>query len=658
MELSELTLHNVGVYHGKQTVDLRTTPEQPIVLIGGLNGCGKTTLLDALQLCLYGNRARCAGRGSLGYEAYLRGLISRRATPADGASIQLTFHVRVDGQDRDYRVVRSWAQAGQGIREFVSVFVDGRIDPAKSDGWADHVEDLLPLELSSLFLFDGEKVKDLADPGTASTVIRTAVDSLLGVGALEQLRSDLIVLRQRQKSDDEDVALRSRIDELLGRLEQLTADRDALTQKRASVFAQRAQAAEELDHVEAAFAAEGGDVYARRSELESEQKRLRIELDRSTAALRGLAESALPLALLASTSERLLAKADEAAQAAHAQLLVDALTDRDEWLLKLLPSDAADKVAPELAASRAALTESSIYRGVLFDPDTSARVAAALATAGDDVKRSDLALEEHHHAVEELDHIEKTLARVPEQERIAGLIAAKEAAALTVAGHDGRLDVLDGDLDDCTRYEDEVHAELAVAEAKRREQLADGDYVRRILESIERVRDTLQTLRTRQIENHVRKVEVAALDSFTKLMRKQGLVADISIDPRTFALTLRDGTGESIRPGSLSAGESQILAISLLWGLARVAGRPMPTVVDTPLGRLDSANRQLLVDRYFPAASTQVLLLSTDEEIDAALYARLRPQLARTYLLVHDDASGTTTIRDGFWWDEGNHNVA
>ena len=119
------------------------------------------------------------------------------------------------------------------------------------------------------------------------------------------------------------------------------------------------------------------------------------------------------------------------------------------------------------------------------------------------------------------------LGRVPEEDRITGLIQAKEHAALTVAGHDGRLDVLDGDLDDCARSEAELHDELAAAEAKRRELLAEGDYVRRVLESIEKVRDTLQTLRTKQIASHVRKVEVAALDSFSRLMRKQGLVADI-----------------------------------------------------------------------------------------------------------------------------------
>lgn len=659
MRLHELTLHNVGVYAGKQTIDLRTTPDRPVVLVGGYNGCGKTTLLDAMQLCLYGNRARTAGRGALGYETYLRGLISKGVNPADGASIQLRFSVRVEGDDRHYRVSRAWNTAGQdnlSVREFVSVFIDEQIDPGKSDGWADHVEDLLPLELSSLFLFDGEKVKELADPTTAATVIRTAVNSLLGVGSLEQLRTDLVTVRNRQTPAGEDPALREEINKLLARMGQLQTDRDGLVQKRGEVFAARARAADELDAAEQAFAAQGGDFYTHRTQLQAQADRIRAELATAEAGLRDLAEGPLPLMLLAGPARALAKAARSSAEAATNQLLVDQISERDEWLLTLLSPDQAELIAPELARNRAVMASACHYRGITFDGETHTRVESASAAAAYEAKRARADLATHQTLRAQLDAVLGRLGRVPESERIADLIDKRERAAHRVAGLDGALEVIDGDMRALDSTRSEVSARLAAAEAARREQLAETDYNRRVLESIERVRDTLARLRAHQITAHVRKVEVAALESFTKLMRKKGLVADLTIDPTSFALTLRDAAGEEIRAGSLSAGESQILAISLLWGLARVAGRPMPTVVDTPLGRLDSGNRQLLVDRYFPAASTQVLLLSTDEEIDANLYRRLLPHTARAYLLEHDDPTGVTTIRPGFWWDqEGSH---
>ena len=103
-------------------------------------------------------------------------------------------------------------------------------------------------------------------------------------------------------------------------------------------------------------------------------------------------------------------------------------------------------------------------------------------------------------------------------------------------------------------------------------------------------------------------------------------------------------------PDRLSAGERQLLAIALLWGLARVSGRALPTVIDTPLGRLDSSHRANLIERYFPSASHQVILLSTDEEINRTYHRMLEPQIGRSYLLQYDDEERATTVVDGYFW--------
>ena len=104
----------------------------------------------------------------------------------------------------------------------------------------------------------------------------------------------------------------------------------------------------------------------------------------------------------------------------------------------------------------------------------------------------------------------------------------------------------------------------------------------------------------------------------------------------------------------LSAGERQLLAISLLWGLARASGRPLPTIIDTPLGRLDSSHRRHMIDRYFPVASHQVILLSTDEEIDIESLERLLPYVGRRYYLQFDETSRSTMITEGYFWNHEN----
>ena len=124
-----------------------------------------------------------------------------------------------------------------------------------------------------------------------------------------------------------------------------------------------------------------------------------------------------------------------------------------------------------------------------------------------------------------------------------------------------------------------------------------------------------------------------------------------SIDAETCAVELTGLNGRPLSPKELSAGERQLLAVALLWGLARAAGKPLPVVIDTPLGRLDGSHREHLLDRYFPAASHQVILLSTDTEIDEAAYDRLARHVGRAYRLEFDPDANATVVEPGYFWE-------
>src|SRR5438034_10409639 len=88
----------------------------------------------------------------------------------------------------------------------------------------------------------------------------------------------------------------------------------------------------------------------------------------------------------------------------------------------------------------------------------------------------------------------------------------------------------------------------------------------------------------------------------------------------------------------------------MLWGLARASARPLPAVIDTPMARLDAAHRQHLVERYFPNASHQVIVLSTDTEVDRRYYEMLQPAIARAYHLRYDERSWPTGPAGGYFW--------
>ena len=166
MILQQLTLRNFCLYRGEQVFDLtparRNGHASPIVLVGGINGGGKTTLLDAVQLALYGPRARLSKRAK-SYDAFLRDCVNRGVDQDEGASIELSFRYAAEGEEHLYEISRTWTGSGKTTRERVRVSRDGLPDRWLSDNWHDLVEELIPLGISQLFFFDAEKIRFMAE---------------------------------------------------------------------------------------------------------------------------------------------------------------------------------------------------------------------------------------------------------------------------------------------------------------------------------------------------------------------------------------------------------------------------------------------------------------------------------------------------------------
>ena len=123
----------------------------------------------------------------------------------------------------------------------------------------------------------------------------------------------------------------------------------------------------------------------------------------------------------------------------------------------------------------------------------------------------------------------------------------------------------------------------------------------------------------------------------------------IEVDPVDYSVTLYKKGGKKIPKSQLSAGEKQIYAIAVLWTLIKISGRPLPFIIDTPLGRLDLDHRKNLVKNFFPKASHQLIILSTDAEVDKNYLNQLDQNIRKTYKLNYD--SGKTEITPGYFWN-------
>jgi DNA sulfur modification protein DndD len=662
MILERLTLRNFGLFRGEQSFNLapaqRNGRGRPIVLFGGINGGGKTTLFYALQLALYGPRARCSKRAGLSYEDFLRQSIHHGVPQHQGALVAVSFHYTRDGQEHDYEVRRSWQVEEGRVRETLVVLEDGLPSQALARGWAQLVEELMPLEISQLFFFDGEKIRALAEDGGSSAALGAAVKALLGLDLVGRLIGDAAVVQTRLASQVGPAERRAEVEGLEQQVQALRGDLETLRSERAGLENRLQRARAEQVEAEEALAAAGGRHW---DERHSRQQRL--EVLASTARdlesrLAALAAGELPLALVPDLLDRVGQQDAREQDGTEAELFVRLLAERDEQLVAVLRSlrlgsDKLRRVDEHLAADREARRPKGPVEQRLGFTGSTRTFLKHLQRRLPELQATAQALLDDLDAVQtEREDLERALKATPSETELAAVTERIKTAT-------GNLRLLEhqaGQLDEALETK---KAALKEVERKLR-RFWEGDLARefehddrqRMMVLAGRTQSTMKEFLRRATAGKIDRLSGLITESFRFLARKQTLVEQILIDPSTFAVTVVDTGGHPLPRERLSEGEKQVFAVSLLWGLARAAARPLPAVIDTPMARLDAAHRQHLIERYFPSASHQVVLLSTDTEVDRHYYELLRPAIARTYHLRYDDQTRSTIGEEGYFWKE------
>ncbi len=659
MILDQLVLHNVGTFEGRHTIEL-TPPKssKPIVLIGGLNGAGKTTVLEAIHLVLYGPLAQVSGRRNSGYENYLRSLIHRGSSETEGAALELTFHAHQEGVEREYWVRRSWRSTGASVREILLVSVDGRHDAALTSTWNEHIEAFLPKGIAGLFFFDGEQIEALADLDRSQEVLSSALASLLGLDLVDRLSTDLAVLRRRHQDAQVPARLREAIDQRQNAVTAARQAEESTSHELAGLRVEVERAEKYLFELNEAYRSAGGELVDQRSSAEETARKLKADLATFEDELRYEMSEVAPLLQVRSMLYDLAEQADHEATAARDRMLTEVLAQRDGEIEKLL-ADAKVSVPARkelqrfLTHDRESRLENAHCPEVLGDAAVDPAAVRHLATSAlDSAQRrvGDLIVK-HGSTRTELEHAERVLVAIPDPEALASVVAERQEADTQLTQKQAALMHAEERLALLRQERAKADAAYEAALDDAAKANADADDARRLVEHVDRVRSTLQHLRLAASRRHLGRISEFILDALGRLLRKEDLITKVEVDPESHVVELTGRDGLPLSADELSAGERQLLAVALLWGLAKAAGQPLPVVIDTPLGRLDGSHREHLLDRYFPHASHQVILLSTDTEIDRDAFERIRDNVGRSYRLIFDQTRNATSVHSGYFWE-------
>lgn len=677
MLLGSLTLRDYGLFRGEQTLELAPRKKygkvRPIVVVGGHNGAGKTTTLEAIRLCLYGRMALGPRVKESDYKAFLRDRIHRikgALIQPDSASVALEFEYSRGGERAQYRVERSWKVKGNGVDEAMSVLRDGKpLEDVDSEFWDDFVRSLVPPGLSQLFFFDGEKIQKLARDGSEAEALAEAIKALLGLDLVERLGSDLDVYVSRRMREEAKGSAQTRLHELekdsASKGEQITVVTQFIAQQQTQID----YFSEQLARAEQRLAQRGLGLSERRGSVKDRLTEAESKLAATTESIRALFEGPMAIMACRGVAAELLQQLEkenelEFFEASQAQTKTAMASVKKALLVGSsakrigLQSRQAKLVAEELSRVEARLStkpegfaSTSIIHGVSRGERESLARSVELAKEQPGlIAQLSLELVKWEKKCRDLNAV---LKRAPDDDELAPLVA--ELSGLQ--GKRAEREVLQRQKQEELKALERELAQVHRERDRLLSQEAEANQLSTQLALAARVKGVLGVYLDRLTQAKVTELEIEVAQCFRLLCRKPDLVHSVRIDAQTFKTTLVDKSGAEMAKKDLSAGEKQIYAISLLWALAKVSGRALPMIVDTPLGRLDSHHRANLVSRYFPKAAHQVVILSTDTEIDQGLFRELQKDVSHAIHLVNHP-EGYTEVREGYFWKEDNDAAA
>ena len=668
MHLTKVTLKNYGVYRDKTEFDLTTTSDKPVVLIGGTNGAGKTTLFESILVGFYGISFFNKKTTKKEYEKFLANKIHRylgSKALADSTSIIIDFKYFHNGEVDDYSVDRTWKnEDGRIIEELKIKKNKKRLDSIEESHWQSFIEELIPRGIARLFFFDGEKIVKMAEEENEDIEIKSSFDSLLGLDVVEQLHSDLRVHIMRNMKDDAK-SIQIQHDKHLEERDVILEDISRYEEKISSKNSELDSKTNEIDEIEANISKIGGEFASKREELRAKKAFLEMKIKSLSVDIRNTLSGPLPFCLIPKQIQSLKTQINKDSEILKSDIKNEILGKKQIELEKLLKSENFWKTIDIDSKSKKQVIEnmSSLFSKDKKSDDSSMFNFSQLESGTilsllNDLKPSHLdglnnISKDFSETSDELQKIDIALVNAPQDDEVGPLISKLSGL------HEGQ-GILKNEIEHLEKQIVNKKSYLKMINVKIRNILTEkykdknSGIQAELATKVQKVLDQyIEKLKEKKLEL----LEQYLLDEIQRLMHKENLITKVSVDRKTFEIKLYDKDGKESPKDLLSKGEKQMYATAVLLAIAQTSGKPLPFMIDTPLARLDVGHRDNLIEKFFPFASHQVVIFSTDSEIDEKYYPKMKPYLSRSYAMEYLPGEGKTRQNHGYFWNDKGEKV-
>lgn len=642
-------------------LDLTVDDDRPIILIGGANGGGKTTLFEAISGALYGLKIE--------NKEHFMELLNQGAlnTAKPEISLQITFVGKVLGQQQKYILKRVYQLNPQGKPlESVSLNMNGNMyvygtmtapkDRVKAEQEINKIiKANLPQELSQYFLFDAMQSSELLKKNVFAQTIRDNFENVLGFKKYLQLKRAAEKLQQEwaqqrleaEKEAQEYNELCAQKDKLTADLNTCIAEQDTKYKYLASVEVEYkrakdgAQEASALNKKIQELASKIDDIVKRAATYAEDLKAFvdNIEID---LFLPKLASN------LAQEINNILHIKEQLQKENTGTYPLETLKDVTNKIITYLKdlSLCSESVDEEQVVSHIVAIQNSTNKedpfGYLDEAEVTALSNLVKRTGSNQFIALDRQRQELEIQLSTLDNL-RSQKQTLEQTQAGGneyLIQNYEAAQKQIEKLKSQEATLKADIQ---RLEKRIHQfDVQIQQ----EPDIKFDTLVKLKPLFEKIADSLLKKKKAQIESEMQQQLNKLLVSYKGHVAK----VELSDSIEQFNIKLYHTAGNEISLNQLNAASKQIFIQVLLKVLRNLGDYNPPVMIDTVMGVLDNESRDALMEEYFPQLAEQTILLCTTSEIRTdSDYIKLEPFISKTYTLHRNVEAQNTTVEDGYF---------
>lgn len=711
MKINKVKLYNFSSYEGNNEFDFEITDAgKNIVLIGGKNGAGKTSLFTAIKVALYGPLAYGYVGVNSHYISKIKDLINSKAFQQEivESEVQITLQLKIERDIRNYVITRKWDYINQRLTEKHTVERDSKqLNDQELSYFENYLRGIIPPDLFEFFLFDGEEVGNIFSTSAYNTYVRNAVFTMCGMDVFEIIRKFTHGYVTRNNSIDDDEAYDT-YESAKQQMELLEAEKKKLESKVNNLTKELEDIEVQLTELETVFKNAGGISRREKKQLEDEYnhaEKLKME---TLTNIKIFVEGLMPFYILKDFANPIMAQLDFE-EKGEIFYYVQSKLNRDS-ISELLKGDVSDAKVDQLMDRLLDTFRPKGFRDdmeMMFDlsKEEIGRVNGIVSSLDDfDVAAMVDMVNKRRAASERTSEINRILKNSMSEEEV-NAFAQKENEILKK-----RDDLSNRLYDSQYRLEDidkELHSQEQIRD-KAMQILKSNAQNKHVYELSSGISSMMEQFLEEKTVSIRKKLEKAIVQKLKLIYRKNNLITHIEIG-KNFdfnlyqdekyngkeLLTLYRNLGSSeftnligtkgekrlikmlngtsinvlknkseveldketirlykkIELGRLSKGERQIFILALYWAIIEISGQNIPFVIDTPYARIDANHRREISEKFFPNISDQVIILSTDEEINEEYYKIVKPYVSKEYLLINDENENRTTIENNYFFE-------